>query len=498
VSAYEFDPHALVLHIPGEPDRFNDGPQLGTEFHSHYLGLVHECAHWLQLQGTSFGAFVQLVAYSQTQNVLSRLEAMDVEKRRRLIERRIRHGEPIVSSLVRAQRIDSEVENLRENWLDHEYTLRLLVQGLAPSLRVDRAMLLTFVGGVCCLAVCSTAGLQPDHDDDWAAALFRPGARGVFELATREGRLTVRGLLEGAASAQELLAFNDLNRIPLIRGIKKRVTRSRLVAKLTTPGSSYGIVFRHFLRHLGFSTEDAGRDDVLQLFALLCDLALNPIVPPAQIPQDRHFDWWEIYPPARFQAMLQEIDRPRQLVRRLTQASVESIREEVLFRAGLPLDVPRIAPHVSTISYKTFRAGFAQDGPVMEHQRYRFWVQGRLSALRRRFPWAFVSIHDAMLGGARDQVWRYKPDRCIGWFQPPIRWAYKGTKKAVLGFQHIDQAHGTDILLSAAAHEAQYALVHQHGPLRLLQYPRADREYIRRAVQASYHARFDNAAFAHW
>jgi hypothetical protein len=495
VSEYQFDPSTLILHLPGRADRFADGPNLAAEFHAHYTSLVHECAHWLQFNGTTFGAFIQLVVYSQTQNALGRLEAMNPRKRRRLVDERVRKRRAIVSDHAST---DAELNDLRQNWLDHEYTYRLVVDGLRPTLRVDRSGLVSFVGGVCCLSVCAQAGFQPYDGDDWAAGIMGGGRMRIFELTTRSGPLSVRTLLEGAASAQELLAVSDLAGLSILRHPRTRMARQRLVAKLVHARDSYGVAFRHFMRHLRLSVRDACRDDTLRLFAFICDLALNPTVPPARMPSTPRSDWWQIYPPARFQALLQELEQPKLLARRLSPSTIATMRDTLLRRAGLPQDPIGFIPEWGTMTYQAFRNRFSSDSELMEHQRYRFWVQARLAALRQAYPWAFISVHDVFLGGSGTQSWRYDKQKCIGWFMPPIRWAFKGTNRSTVGFQYIDAEHGSDILMSAAAHDAQYCLLKQRGPLTLSHYPRANRSEIRRSVRASYEARFGCAAFARW
>jgi hypothetical protein len=500
-SGYLLDPLTLLLHIPGHEGRFADGPDFATEFHSHYLSLVHECAHWLQLQGTSFGALIQLISHSQGRNSLGRLESMTKKKRARLIEGRILTGEPMVSGGYGRRTGDAEIDDLRENWLDHEYALRLMMDGLAPGVRIDRAAMVGFVCGVCCLGVCAQAGFQPYTDDDWAAGVFTAGSAGVFELALGNERITVRSLLEGAATVQEWLALRELQRLEVFDRRQEREAHDRLRDTLTSPGGVYGRAYRVFVQMAGFETRFAEREDVLRLFVLICDLALNPVVPPAIVPKKMRLEWGQIYPPARFHSILQSLRSPERLYKRLAPDTVVEIRSRILDMARLPAFPERVGPPWGRMRYPTFLAKQPAEvqRTLMEHQRYRFWVQARCWALREKYPWAFVSFHDVLLGARGGQEWRYARNaECRGWVQPPFRWAYKGTRASKIGMVDVDREHGTDILLAAATDYSQFELISKRGPLVLSQFPAVERAFFRRAITASYEQRFGVTAFQKW
>jgi hypothetical protein len=500
-SHYLFDPHTLLLHVPGDKQRFADGPHFASEFHDHYLSLVHECVHWLQLQGTTFGAFVQLISHSQGRNSLGRLEAMPARKRARLIERRILKNEPVVLGGYSVKTGDAEIDELRENWLDHEYTFRLMMDGLDPGVRIDRGALVSFVCGVCCLAVTSLAGFQQYIDDDWASGVFRAGDDGVFELATNDGRITVRSLFEGAATAQEFLALKDLERLSVFDRKQQVSARRRLREALTVRGF-YGRAFRLFARTLRFDAVASQREDVLHLFAFLCDLALNPTVPPAVVPRDLRLQWSDMYPPARFVRILQKIKPSERVHRKLAPDTVVELRRRLLENAELPEFPEQLGPAFwARMKYTTFLANQPSEAArtVMEHQRYRFWAEARCWDLRSKYPWAFVSLHDVLLGGRQDQPWRYsRSEDCRAWVQPPFRWVYKGTRASRLGLIDVERAHGTDILLAAAVDYSQFELMRKRGPLVLRQFPSVDRVFFRQSIRGSYEQRFQVAAFQKW
>jgi hypothetical protein len=144
----------------------------------------------------------------------------------------------------------------------------------------------------------------------------------------------------------------------------------------------------------------------------------------------------------------------------------------LLERAGLPAFPTRVAIPWGDLDYDALAAAKPSNAKmiVMEHQRFRFWVQARCWRLREIYPWAFVSFDDVFLGGEGGQRWRYAPDaECRGWVLPPFRWAYKGTRAATLGIVHIDHDHGTDVIVSAAADTSHYELMAGRWPLRLAQ-----------------------------
>jgi hypothetical protein len=502
LSGYGFDSHALLFHITGAQHRFDDGPHLSTHFYDNYLSQVHEIAHWLQFHGTTYGAFLQLLAYSQARNALGRLESMPRRKRASLLERRIRRGHPVIEMEGDDPKFsgDPELDDLRENWLEHERTLELMIDGLSPRLRIDRAALLSFVVGVCCVSTAAQAGRQPYYGHAWARRIFRPGTRGVVTLTTGSNKLplTVRNLIEAAATAQELLAIDGLENLKTFDQRQQASMRWRLRQKICAE-STYGLAFRYFAESLRLRLQSAFRDPALRLFALLVDLAMNPTVPPALIQEDFCCDWFDLHPPARFHRLVEAAGSRPDLMTCLSPKTVRHAARDLLRRAGLSALPESGGPDWGAMDYEAFRSGASANTALMEHQRYRQWVQARTWAVRQKYPWTFTTVHDVILGGSARQAWHYVRNAdSYGWFPPPFRWAYKGEREATIGFQHIDEENGTDILLSAATQLCHVNLFRGRGSLELPQYPKAYRSYFRRCVRASYENRFGCAVFQEW
>ncbi|MFN7935889.1 MAG: hypothetical protein U0R19_21340 [Bryobacteraceae bacterium] len=491
------DPHALLLHIPGNKRRFEDGPGLADEFHLHYVSFVHECAHWFQVNGTTFGALAQLITYSQGRNCLGRLEQMSRGKRQRLVERRIRFGEPITG---RRRSGDAEIQDLCDNWRDHEDALELAVNGLSSRRRVDRATVLQSVFGVYALSAAAQAGFQEYPSDEWAEDIYQPGELGVVEIATEDGRISVRSLLEGAATAQELLAMLSIGGISVFQGRRQQGEQLEAWRKLTGRTRGYARAFRLFLRFYKPDARAIRRPETLQLFSFLCDLALNPMVAPARVPLDYNGEWRDIYPPIRFVRLLQVLPRDEDLGRRLSPDTLAAVREQLLERAGLGAFPVAFGPDWGDEDYEIFLKGrpAEESRVIMEHQRFRLWVQAHCWRKRAQNPWVFVNCHDYLFGARGDRPALLRDRETRGWVVPPFRWAYKRSRGETLGMVDVDRTHGTDILLAAAADISQFELMSASGKLALPQFPRGDRDFIRRCVRASYENRFAVAAFSAW
>ncbi|MBS1829325.1 MAG: hypothetical protein JST93_28740 [Acidobacteria bacterium] len=471
---------------------------LAGEFHNHYVALVHECAHWFQVNGTSFGALAQVITYSQGRNCLGRLERMNRSKRQRLLERRIRSGEPITGELAASP--DPEIQELCDNWQDHEVALELAVNGLDSRRRVDRETVLRFVFGVYALSIASQAGFQEYSSDEWAEDVYRPGERGIAEIASEDGRIGVRCLLEGAATAQELLAMLQLGQIAPFQGPRQKEEQLECWQRLMSRRRGYARAFRLFLQFYKPETKAIRRPETLQLFSFLCDLALNPFVPPAHVPMGSHYEWPEIYPPIRFVRLLQALRPGEDWGRRLTPDTVVAMREELLELAGLGAFPLQFGPNWSDENYEMFLKSkpSEEERVIMEHQRFRLWVQAQCWKKRTENPWVFVNCHDFLFGARGTSPGFVRNEQTRGWLIPPFRWAYKRTRGEALGMVDLDRTHGTDILLAAAADISQFELMSGTEKLTLPQFPNGDRNFIRRCVRASYENRFKVAAFSVW
>jgi hypothetical protein len=295
-SGYTFDPFAIITRGPRDltVERELD---IEANFAAQQASL-HEDHHWIQWIGTSMGLFLTAVRFSQEQTA-GLMSELPPGLRRKLKDERMGSPSSPIVYLDSASALDGKSErgnrrlgSLAQGWYDHLLTYRLfadsdVVDGIPWDLATGLAETLCDVA--------STLDLKGVTDRyDYAESLRHldftdlPGRVGV------EGeRLTTTLILEGAASVDELLgAIAVANKLPQW-GDALAVA---LVERLRS--GSYGLALRLFGRLVHGDVDAVFAD--LFTFGLVCDIALNPPLPPVTPILDTPTSWNELYPPIRF------------------------------------------------------------------------------------------------------------------------------------------------------------------------------------------------------
>jgi hypothetical protein len=295
-SGYTFDPFAIITRGPRDltVERELD---IEANFAAQQASL-HEDHHWIQWIGTSMGLFLTAVRFSQEQTA-GLMSELPPGLRRKLKDERMGSPSSPIVYLDSASALDGKSErgnrrlgSLAQGWYDHLLTYRLfadsdVVDGIPWDLATGLAETLCDVA--------STLDLMGVTDRyDYAESLRHldftdlPGRVGV------EGeRLTTTLILEGAASVDELLgAIAVANKFPQW-GDALAVA---LVERLRS--GSYGLALRLFGRLVHGDVDAVFAD--LFTFGLVCDIALNPPLPPVTPILDTPTSWNELYPPIRF------------------------------------------------------------------------------------------------------------------------------------------------------------------------------------------------------
>jgi hypothetical protein len=113
-------------------------------------------------------------------------------------------------------------------------------------------------------------------------------------------RLGTRSLFEGGAVANELQFL-------LLSGADPVVIRSRFDSLI---GGSYGAALREYMARSGATDREkllANPYTHLWYFLIICDVALNPPLPPVVTTKRQVWNWKEIFPAFRFQRALEHL-----------------------------------------------------------------------------------------------------------------------------------------------------------------------------------------------
>lgn len=244
------------------------------------LTYFHETMHWWQYIGSTFGFISTLSTAAQTFGSVSRLSRID---------RHFPLSKPLTRQVLEDLSPNQErnpnkaVRNTLVNtWMDIEFAYALLHNptSFAREIRDDKffdsagSSYCAFYGEA--LQLISTAcfpgsNLQPD---DWYERLYYlqqvEAPDFSYQAPLRIPSLGAYELLEGQARFQELQLLYS---VVSLRGGNADWRLFRNVGLL---GQSYTKAFEHFLRLTSLDWPDSPVSSTVNLFLLLCDIALNP------------------------------------------------------------------------------------------------------------------------------------------------------------------------------------------------------------------------------
>ena len=352
-SRFSYDPYTLFLHDGGcedykdhkDPDQSLSDP--GRLFHgsfAHHAAKVHELTHWIQTTSTSIGALLSLVRYVQQRTAEHMLHAMRPSVRHRVLDRRIIHGQPLLPSgpdgidIMSAGRELSVDPVHLQMWLDCLAVDKLLysTETPIPDRQFPSNTVLGEILGDCFLYLAGelSLGTYPGHET--ARGLFR-AAKGPGAVQTADGEhLTTENIIECGATINELLTGCNFGSFIELAGIS--VDRRQCLRTLLE--TSYGRAARWLLK---MTKAPADRlTELLPALSVICDLSLNPPVPPHYLSFHRVLDWDEIYPPYRFVRLTRACPRVGLLGMGAAHETAVEFSRRLCDAAGIehPLDYP--------------------------------------------------------------------------------------------------------------------------------------------------------------
>ncbi len=279
------------------------GDRNSREFISLWQTFMHERCHYLQHIGTTTGAFLAILQFDRLNSARQWLKTLPLSVRRRLAQDRKRSGGRAIIAIDRKESNKSRfrlsmpppgeieadgVDALRQILFDNWWSWQALFDG--PSVaKVEHyrppeemfALALRDAFNVS-HGLFATPEKILDTVKVHAHGLLNPKIDGI--------PFGTISLLEGAAVVNELL-FLFRAKAPIDQ-IKERY------ASLLS--SSYLVALRAFLRRGGVDDQQLPPVRQLFFFLILCDVALNPPLPPVVTTPRMAYQWEELNPAHRF------------------------------------------------------------------------------------------------------------------------------------------------------------------------------------------------------
>jgi len=269
----------------------------------------HEEFHWLQYNGTTVGAFLALLRYSQERTTINTLADPGTDYLSKSFQQRLqKNAIPIVpinnESAINASLLDEEdqLNVFRQIWYDHQLVYSIFNSSVSQdSISYPREQVFGEITSDLILYFCDRCGLRYPGNH-LARKWFRFDDGEIVFVALSGKRLTTLGIFEGITTANELQLLH-------FRGASNEYIK-KFVDLLDS--SSYGVALIAFMTVLGLSPNNL--DDLMSIiptFNTVCDIALNPPLPPFFMcpPENsEHWFWRDIYPPLRLKQLVEAVN----------------------------------------------------------------------------------------------------------------------------------------------------------------------------------------------
>lgn len=487
---FAYDPYTLIVKFPKGPGRSISVRQLLK----HSAAIVHESSHWIQHHGTTVGALLSLIRFSQAITGSDLLFALRKDELETVLTRRFNDNSPIIpvdgtGRLILPHDPDRRTYLPRQIWHDHQ----LVYKGLLASSELDEVGCPPgeVFGQVVADGLLFTADrfqLGPYPGNKTARGFYHFPKSEIVFAAFEGGRLTTRAIMEGAASSNELralAAYPELGEYSLAQKVQD--TAAALDDLLAT---DYGISLRALL-HLTKSSEDAVFD-LLPALNLISDLALNPPVPPIVVPDAEGYHWAEVYPPLRFFLLGSQVGHVGRLKHFSNHHELEEYGAKLLDAAGLrqitsyKCQLDDFRPKIDYDS--AAKEGYWSPEPQSIHYYdFLLWVHSKFWKTRRSDLPLFVNLCECMVGEfSKKYVHHLIGEEGRLWLQPPLFW----TSDDAIGHGQAASELGSCLLLSVAVDYVLFDIFAGTGGIDMAAYPPGSRrnllEHLAQGLAATY------------
>lgn len=501
-SLAAFDPTTLFIRS-GQKGGFLVAPGLSgadgelDQATADEASALHEDYHWFQHMGTTTGALLALLRHSQQCMSFMYFDQVKPGDRARQIESRAGVGErplipidehgrllPVDATLASSAELDA----FAQVWYQHLLVLTMLDNPtLLDYLQYPRGKVFGYATACAMMNGCSLRGeASPDFDEMCKWYEFDEGE--IIQIAFQSERLTTRALFEGGATTNELLLL-------LLRGASNEMVTD-LSHRLAS--GMYGVAMTTFLSKLAPRPKRSDLVRTLQTFLVVCDVALNPPVPPlCSKPYDGndHWRWSDVYPPQRFVRLIDAVSAVGLIEQNSPHERLRGYIDELCQEVGWPNPDTYVHPFPACEDVIDFEK--AGQGIRLEtlqsysYYDYLFWVQHKMWELRAtNLP---MLIYPAACH-CEPELWDYYKalSRSIVmthdsvWARPPLIWKPDGS----WGYATANETFNQWLLTNSAAHYFMYDLMAGAGRFDSRAYPPVLRrqnvfDHVRESIEAT-------------
>lgn len=412
-SGSHYNPRTLLTRVISGGNAIDD-PDFVNKTFEYNATVVHERVHWLQHHGTSFGAFLEALRYSQQVTTLTWLREIPPDDVVAMLAARASATKQILTLDPKSQYPifdpdgDSNPLNLfRQIWYDHQWVHLLLEDSrVCESVGIPPKSAVGEIIGDVMLSLCSDGGFDCQNGDLIRTNASEPRRWYTFDsdamglVRVNGERLTTKMIMEAPATIAEmrLLPAEAWNTLLGHRGRVDAITqRLRAIVE-----GDYGVPVRSLLAIRG--DDICMISDVLPTVSVLCYLALNPPLPPYVMSPPATADSWawdDIYPPTRFTRLCYATNRVGLIADCRDHHRISEYISALLNESQLPstigLEFPEHKPPADSPDFEDVATQYPA-GLTARHHDYVFWVQSKLAALREKSLPFVVSFGDCLTG----------------------------------------------------------------------------------------------------
>jgi hypothetical protein len=372
-------------------------PKFGTDNYYKFIsGILHEGYHWAQHHGTSIGALLSLIQFSQARTLSRNIQTMGPRDRNILSDHVL--GKTRYFTLDSSGDLptmpgegEDDITILFRMWHDHLLVYNIFFNSeLQDSVPWPRSRTLSEVLADCLIAL-DDLGLYKYPGNNIARSYYSVPEEPTFVVF--DGfRLTTKWIFEAGALANEALSSLDLATIGIARSVDEKDLYRRLFH------GNYSKAVNIFLKLSGLDVDEPRK--WLQALSLTCDLSLNPALPPFSIEPAWATEWQDIYPPWRFLRISHELGTLPALENKNGEISFSDIVDTLCRKCGYvnpsTFQYPHYVSSANSINFDTVDdsvfAEAYERGKGSFWMHYRCWVQRKMLERRALSPDFFISF----------------------------------------------------------------------------------------------------------
>ena len=424
----EYNIETFIVYIPKNYIITNDGLNVTW---NQTNGSNHEAFHWIQHHGTTIGALLSLIKFSQEQTILRWFPRLPLDIQKEFFEKR-NNGNRIIP-------IDENTFDLPPFEDESDYTSvffrmlhdHLLVHtmlfdsDLQDDIKWPRNQSFAEVIADTIIS-CETLGLVKYPGNSIARKAYYPIGTPIFLKCDDGIRFTTRSIMELAAIVNELLIEFQIAAIDSIADVNLDKINKRIFE------GTIGSAVRLFQQITSINSEELYQ--WLLSIEIICDISLNPPLPPIVIDFDTQLSWSDIYPPTRFNNLALELNNIGPLHLNANDDAIKKYYDDVCKRANLKNPNEYIHPYNS----KTDKINYAR---ISEEELstliingkfiyidYILWIQSKFFNLRNSSPTLFVNYSRLLLSNFevqddyRIRAWSDTIKTGTKWLTPQLFW----------------------------------------------------------------------------